>query len=108
MNLVKDMFMTEYKIKDLSNGLNDVDIIVTVDFLGYNNKSNRGYGDDYILQQSMVKDETGEIKMTFWNDDAKKVKEGSKVQIIEGYVSMYKGELQLNANKEKGLKFLKK
>ena len=76
--------MAKYKIKDLKNGLTEVDIEVTVDFLGYNNKSHRGYGDDYILQQTMVKDETGEIKLTFWNDDAKKVKEGSKVEIIDG------------------------
>ena len=97
----------EFKINELKKGMKEVDITVEVDFLGYGNTGHRGYGEDYIFQQAMVKDETGEIKMTFWDEDAKKVKEGMKVRIENGYVTEYKGELQLNADREKGVEFLK-
>lgn len=98
--------MAEHKIKDLKRGMKDIDITVEVDFLGNSNRHHQGYGQDYVYQQAMVKDDTGEIKMTFWDDDAKKVKEGSKVRIQGGYVSVFRDELQLNADKEKGVRFI--
>jgi replication factor A1 len=99
--------MTEYKVKDLKNGMNNVDITVTIDFIGYTNKGNIGYGDSLFIQ-AYVTDETGEVKMVFWEDDAREVKEKKKVKLTNGYVSEYRGELQLNSGKEGKIQFVKK
>ncbi len=46
-----------------------------------------------------VKDDTGEISLTLWNDDIDKVNVGDRVQIKNGYVSEYQGEKQLSTGK---------
>ena len=95
--------MTEYKIKDLKKGINDVDIVVEIDFVSEGRKG--GYGDDPFVP-AFVKDETGEIKMTFWGDDVMKAKPGKKVKVTKGYVTEYMGTLQLNARRENPVEFL--
>lgn len=45
------------------------------------------------------KDDSGEIKITLWNDQVDQVQEGNTIQITNGYVSEYKGELQLSTGK---------
>ena len=46
-----------------------------------------------------AKDETGEIKVTLWNDQIDQVNVGDKVKITNGYVNEYQGELQLTTGK---------
>ena len=46
-----------------------------------------------------VKDDSGEIKLTLWNDQIDKVNEGDKVKIINGYVNEWQGEKQLTTGK---------
>ena len=47
----------------------------------------------------MASDDSGEIKVTLWNDQCEQVKEGDTIHIANGYVSEYKGELQLSTGK---------
>ena len=93
--------MTTYKVKDLKEGMQDVDIEVEVDFLGQNNNT-AGYGDQNFTL-TYVKDETGEIKMTFFGDQATKIKEGTKVKLKGGYVSKYRDQLQLSYSQDSTL-----
>jgi len=44
-------------------------------------------------------DDSGEIKLTLWNDEIDKVKVGDKVKISNGYCGEYQGEKQLSAGK---------
>ena len=46
-----------------------------------------------------IKDASGEIKMTLWNDDIEKVKIGDKVHITNGYVNERQGEPQLTTGR---------
>jgi replication factor A1 len=48
---------------------------------------------------AIIKDETGSVKLTLWNDDISKVENGDKVKIENGWVSEWKGELQLSTGK---------
>lgn len=57
------------------------------------------YGKVLRMVNSIVKDDSGEIKMTFWNDDIARVAVGKKLKISNGYASEYKGELSLTAGK---------
>jgi replication factor A1 len=44
-------------------------------------------------------DEAGEIKIALWGDDIKKVKNGSKIIIKNGYTNTFKGEVSLGKGK---------
>ena len=46
-----------------------------------------------------VKDESGEIKLTLWNEQVDQVNVGDKLKISNGFVSEYQGEMQLSTGK---------
>ena len=91
------------KIEDLRVGMDSVNVIGEIDFVGERRGS--GYGST-IYVVGFIKDETGEAKTSFWDDDAIKAKPGKKMRIIHGNVTEYMGQLQLNPNKIRGVDFL--
>ncbi len=48
---------------------------------------------------AVLKDDSGEIKLTLWNEEVDKVEVGDKVRIINGFCGEYQGERQLSAGK---------
>ena len=54
---------------------------------------------DHIIMDSTIGDHTGTIKLVLFDKDIDKVKVGDIAKIANGYVSSYKGELQLNVGK---------
>jgi len=57
------------------------------------------FGKEGRVANATIKDDSGEIKLTLWNDDIDKVKEGSKIKITNGYVNEFQGEKQLTAGR---------
>jgi len=53
----------------------------------------------YKVATAVVTDETGSIKLTLWNDQINQVNINDKVKVENGYVTSFKGELQLNVGK---------
>ena len=51
------------------------------------------------VADAVLKDDTGQIKLTLWDAQIKMVKSGSKVKIENGYVTSFKGENSLNVGK---------
>lgn len=51
------------------------------------------------VANAAAKDETGEIKVSLWNDQCTQVREGDRIRIENGYCSEYKGERQLSTGK---------
>lgn len=91
------------KIKDLKYGMENVNIEATIDFVG--ETYGKGYGEDpYAI--AFLKDGTGEIKVTFWGDDIKKAKPKKKVRILQASISEFRGQLQVNPNRRRGIEFL--
>jgi replication factor A1 len=50
----------------------------------------------YKVANAMIADETGTIKLTLWNDQINQVNVNDKVKVEKGYVTSFKGEIQLN------------
>ncbi len=48
---------------------------------------------------AIITDETGTIKLTLWNDQINQVNVNDKVKVENGYVTSFKGEIQLNVGK---------
>jgi replication factor A1 len=53
----------------------------------------------YQVADAIVADETGSIKLTLWNEQIEQVNVGDRVKIENGYVTSFKGEIQLNVGK---------
>jgi replication factor A1 len=86
------------EIKDLQPGQGSVNIEVTVKSVEEPKEINK-YGKVLRLTNAIVTDSSGEIKLTLWNEDVDKVKEGSKIKITNGYVNEFNGEKQLTSGK---------
>ena len=51
------------------------------------------------VANAFLVDDSGEIKLTLWADDAKNIKDGDEIKIENGYTNEFKGEVQLTKGK---------
>jgi replication factor A1 len=87
-------------IKDLRNGMKRVTVEANVVEKGEPREVRSRYKDEtYMVADAVVADETGSIKLTLWNEQIEQVEVGNKVKIDNGYVTSFKGEIQLNVGK---------
>ena len=85
-------------IKDLKP--NSGNVTLTLEVVSKESpRSFEKFGKSGRVCNAKVKDETGELKLTLWNEEIDKVNVGDKIQIQNGWCSDYKGELQLSAGK---------
>jgi len=55
-----------------------------------------------------VKDEAGEeVSLTLWNEDYKQIHDGDKVKITNGWVTEYKGKVQISTGRQGKLEVIK-
>jgi replication factor A1 len=85
-------------IKDLKIRQGNVDIVVDVVDVGETREFEK-FGRAGRVATAIVKDETGDIKLTLWNEQIDNVKSGDKIHITNGYVSEWQGEPQLTTGK---------
>jgi|TARA_B100001971_G_scaffold209277_1_gene232551 replication factor A1 len=85
-------------IKDLKIREGNVEIEVDIVDVGEVREFEK-FGRTGRVATAVAKDETGDIKLTLWNEDIDKVKPGDKVKISNGYVSEWQGEPQLTTGK---------
>jgi len=86
------------EIKDLKAGQGKVDIQATIKSKEPERVFNK-YGKDLRVANAMASDDSGEIKLSLWNDEIAKFNIGDKIKITNGYVSEFNGEKQLSAGK---------
>ena len=85
-------------VKDLKPKQGNVDI--TVDVIDVQEpREFQKFGKPGKVANAIAKDETGDIKLTLWNDDIDKVKAGDKVHLTNGYVNEWQGEMQLTTGR---------
>ena len=85
-------------ISELSAGQGNVNVEGTIGEVGEVKNFNK-FGRELRVANAILKDDSGTIKLTLWNDEATKFKEGDKVKIENGYVNEFQGEPQLTAGK---------
>jgi len=55
------------------------------------------YGDEtYRVADAIIKDDTGTIKLTLWNEQIDQVNVDDTVRIDNGYIRSFREEIQLN------------
>lgn len=64
------------------------------------------FGKEGKVVNATLKDESGSITLTLWNDQADQVKVGDRVKITKGWVGEWQGENQLSTGKFGSLEIL--
>ena len=85
------------QLNKLQNRLEPIEGVV--DTISEPRTVNLRTGGQAQVADAVLKDDTGQIKLTLWDAQIKMVKPGSKVRIENGYVTSFKGENSLNVGK---------
>ena len=87
-------------INQLKTGMTKLDTVEgTIESIGEPRTVNLRAGGQAQVADAVLKDETGQIKLTLWDAQIKMVKAGSKVTVENGYINSFKGENSLNVGK---------
>ena len=86
------------KVKDLTANSKIDELVVEVVSLSEPRKFASAKGEG-VVANAAVKDDSGEIKLSLWNEQIKMVKEGDKLKIENGWCNEYRGEKQASAGK---------
>ena len=91
------------KIEELRNGMKDVDVEAKVIEKTATREVRARYKDEtYRVATAVVDDGTGKIKLTLWNEQIEQVSENDTVKVENGYITSFRGEIQLNVGKYGG------
>lgn len=91
------------KVKELQTNQTFAKVVVELVSKGETRPfaSARGEGK---LCKAAVKDESGEVSLTLWNDQTGQFNEGDVLEIENGWCSEYKGEKQISTGKQGTIK----
>ncbi|MEM3577360.1 MAG: OB-fold nucleic acid binding domain-containing protein [Candidatus Bathyarchaeia archaeon] len=88
------------KIGDLRNGMKNVTLEAKViEKTEAHEVLSRFKDETYKVATAIIEDETGKIKLTLWNEQINMIKVNDKIKLERGYVSSFRGELQLNVGR---------
>ncbi len=89
------------KISELQTGMKRVEVEALVTEKGNPRQvQSRMSGETFNVCDVLIQDDTGAtIKLTLWNEQIDQVKVGDNIKIENGYVTSFKGEIQLNVGK---------
>ena len=85
-------------VKDLEARQGNVDVILDIVDVGEVREFDK-FGKKGRVSTAIAKDDTGDVKLTLWNEQIDQVKAGDKIHITNGYVNEWQGEKQLTTGK---------
>lgn len=86
------------KISELRIGESKVNVEGMIKSISDTRAFNK-FGRELKVANAILEDESGAIKLTLWNDEIMKIKNGDKIKINNGFVNEFQGEKQLTAGK---------
>ncbi|MCX8198373.1 MAG: OB-fold nucleic acid binding domain-containing protein [Candidatus Micrarchaeota archaeon] len=87
------------KISELKAGAGNVDVEGEISSKEEPRDVVTKFGKKLRVANATLKDDSGEIALSLWNEDADSYSAGDRIKVEKGYVSEYKGNLQLSAGK---------
>lgn len=88
------------KIKELRDGMKRVNVQATVTEKSDPREVMSRFKDQtYRVATATIADDTGTVRLTLWNDQIEMVNVNDKIRIENGYVTSFRGEIQLNVGK---------
>lgn len=86
------------KIAALKPGMRRVDVTGKIVSIETPREVQTKFGPRQVATATL-QDESDSVKLTLWNESISKVTEGDTVEIQNGYVESFRGELQLNVGR---------
>lgn len=94
------MESTGLKINELGDGMKRVNVVAKVEEKEETREVTSRYKNEtYNVANVLVSDETGNIKLTLWNEQIDQVNVNDMIKIENGYVTSFRGEIQLNVGR---------
>ncbi len=88
------------KISELKSGMKRVNVSgKVVEKSEAREVFSRYRGTVFRVATAVIADDSGSIKLTLWNDQIERVNVDDFVEIENGYVTTFRGEIQLNVGK---------
>lgn len=87
------------KVEELNPGSRSVDVLVKVVELYPVREVTTKDGSSHRVAEALVGDETGSVILSLWDDAASSAQAGKMIQVRNGYISLYKGNMRLNIGK---------
>ena len=86
------------KISELKVGQGSVEVSGTLKEIGDTRVFNK-FGRELKVANAILQDESGSVKLTLWNNDVSRFKDGDHIKVVNGYVNEFQGEKQLTSGK---------
>ena len=93
-------------IKDLQAKQGNVNLVAEITEIS-EPRTFEKFGTQGRVANAVIKDNTGTVKLSLWNEQIDMVKAGDKIALKNGYVSEWQGELQVTTGKMGTLEVLK-
>ena len=88
------------KIKDLRNGMKRVSVEAKITEKSETREVLSRFKDTtHKVATAIIADETGTIKLTLWNEQINQANVNDTVKVENGYVTSFRGEIQLNVGR---------
>jgi len=84
------------KINELRIGMSNINLTVKVVDVSEPRSVRTKMGYQTRVATATIEDETGKIPLTLWGRQIDEIGEGDMIEIKDGFVSEFRGELQLN------------
>lgn len=94
-------------IKELTPKMGNVELTAEVAEVGEVREFNK-FGKSGRVATARLKDETGEIELSLWNEQIDQIGKGDTIKVVNGYVKDYQGEMQLTTGMKGSIEIVKK
>ncbi len=91
------------KISEIRNGMRNISVQGVISEKGEERNVMTRYGRRRVAD-AVIKDDSGEMKLTLWEDQIDNIEEGDKVEITGAYVREFRNNLYLNVPRSGELK----
>ena len=88
-------------VEEAKNKRSDISLEGKIEEKGEARTVNTKYGETQVCDSYLV-DESGRIKLSLWEEDIEKIKNGDTVSIQGAYTTTFRNEVQLNVPKKNG------
>jgi replication factor A1 len=95
-------------IKDLRDGMRTVEAEGEIIEISSPREVSLRTGGQARVADATLKDETGTIKLSLWDNQIDMVSKGARVKVSNGYTNNFRGEVQLNIGRYGKLDILEK
>ena len=96
--------MRNLKINELKLGANEINLTVKVVSVSEPRNVRTKLGYQTRVATATIEDDTGQMMLTLWGRQIDEIGEGDTVEIKNGYVTEFRGELQLNVPRKGEIK----